>query len=109
MAKRSRRNRKSIPGYVDHPTRDDRQKQHRQVRHAAHQLLATVEDLDAVSLPEIRRNRLHEFPEATSEIEPRRFRVWKTKFWKRRDGYRQLRERMDARWPDMTAEPEEVW
>ncbi len=109
MAKRSRTNRKSIPGYDERPSREDRQRQHRQVRHAAHQLLTTVEDPDEISLPEVRRNRAHEAPDLGSEIERRRFRVWKTKFWKRRDGYREMKESLDARWEEVTAEPEEVW
>lgn len=43
MAKRSRRNRIEIPGYDDsRPSRDERKKQHRQVRHAAHQMLLSL-------------------------------------------------------------------
>ncbi len=109
MAKRSRQNRNSIPGYDERPSRQDRRRQHRQVRHAAHQLLATVDDPDEISLPEIRRNRAHEPVPATPEIEHRRFKVWKTKFWKRRDAYRDMKESLDSRWADVTAEPEEAW
>lgn len=109
MATRSRTNRESIPGYDEHPSHEDRQRQHRQVRHAAHRLLATVDDLEDVSFPEVRRTRAHEVPEVPAEIERRRFRVWKTKFWKRRDSYREMRESLDAKWEEVTAEPEEEW
>ncbi len=109
MAKRSRQNRTSIPGYDERPSREDRRRQHRQVRHAAHQMLATVDDPDEISLPEIRRNRVREQVGGASEVERRRFRVWKTKFWKRRESYRDMKESLDARWADVTAEPEEAW
>lgn len=109
MAQRSRQNRESIPGYDDRPNRPDRQRQHRQIRHAAHQLLATAGDPEEVALPEIRRDRFHEGPEEIGEVSTRRFRVWKTKFWKRRDNYRKMRGALDARWLEVTAEPDEAW
>jgi broad specificity phosphatase PhoE len=109
MAQRSRQNRESIPGYDDRPTHQDRSRQHRQVRHAAHQLLATADDLDEVALPEIRKDRFHELTEDVPEVANRRFRVWKTKFWKRRESYRRMRESLDARWQEVTAEPDEAW
>ena len=109
MARRSRDHRQSIPGYDEHPSRTDRQIQHRRVRHAAHQMLTSMSDPDALDvLPEIRREGHHGEFEGDTEVERRRFRVWKTKFWKRRESYRDMRARMDAGWDDLT-DPNEVW
>lgn len=109
MAQRSRQNRASIPGYDDHPSRKDRRLQHRQIRHAAHQMLATLDDPEEFAMPEVRRSGTHEQAEPGSEIERRRFRVWKTKFWKRRDSYRDMKGALDARWPEVNGQPEEAW
>jgi hypothetical protein len=99
MARRSKDRRKSIPGYDEtRPSRDDRRLDHRRTRHAAAQLLHSVADPEEIEpLPEVKRTRAHE-PVERSVGEPKRFRVWKTKFWKRRDSYRDMRSRMDARW-----------
>lgn len=103
MARRSRDRRKSIPGYDDlRPRRDDRARDHRKVRHAANQMLRTAIDVDALApLPEVRPDHHHE----RDEIEPvdkptSQFDVGKTKFWKRRDQYKEERARLDALWPD---------
>ena len=102
MAKRSRERRKSIPGYDEfRPNRDDRKRTHRATRHAAHQLLNTIEDFDDVGpLPEVRRNRYSDRVEDTREPanNRERFKVWKTKFWKRRDRYQDMKAAMDAEW-----------
>ena len=111
MARRARDRRKAIPGYDEsRPNRDDRKRAHRKARHEANQMLHSLTDPDELSaLPEVRSDRHHD-PEAYHrEPEKRRFKVWKTKFWKRRDGYREMRARMDARWEDVTAEPDEAW
>ncbi len=111
MARRARDRRKAIPGYDEfRPTQDDRRRSHRQARHAANQMLHTLADPDELAgLPEVRSDRHREPEPVSSEVERRRFKVWKTKFWKRRDGYRQMRAKLDARWDDVTSEPEEAW
>jgi hypothetical protein len=102
MAKRSREHRQEIPGYDEsRPTREERKQQHRATRHAAHQLLNTLEDPDEVVLPEERRTRNHETNNG-AEPKKRRFRVWKTKFWKRRDEYRSRKAELDSNWPVIT-------
>lgn len=103
MAKRSREHRQEIPGYDEaRPTRDERKQKHRATRHAAHQALTTFDDPDEVVLPEERRNRGHEFNPGNGEPGKRRFRVWKTKFWKRRDDYRSRKAELDSNWPVVT-------
>lgn len=103
MAKRSRVHRQEIPGYDEsRPTREERKQQHRATRHAAHQLLSTLEDPEEVVLPEERRTRNDETSNGDPEPKRRRFRVWKTKFWKRRDEYRSRKAELDSNWPVIT-------
>jgi hypothetical protein len=103
MARRSREHRQEIPGYDEsRPTRDERKQQHRATRHAAHQLLNTLEDPEEVVLPEERRTRNNETNNGEGGPEKRRFRVWKTKFWKRRDDYRSQKAELDSSWPVIT-------
>jgi hypothetical protein len=103
MAKRSREHRQEIPGYDEsRPTREERKQKHRATRHAAHQVLNTFDDPDEVVLPEERRTRDHEVSNGNGEPEKRRFRVWKTKFWKRRDDYHSQKAELDANWPVIT-------
>lgn len=103
MAKRSRRHRREIPGYDEsRPNREERRKQHRATRHAANQVLHTLEDPEEVVLPEERRTRAHENGNSSQEPSKRRFRVWKTKFWKRRHGYRDQKAEIDSVWPVIT-------
>lgn len=106
MAKRSRKNRQSIPGYDEsRPSREERKLEHRRVRHAAHQMLHMVDDPeDLAGLPEVRRTRKDEGPPPSDTPSKHRFRVWKTKFWKRRDQYRDMKSEMDANWPVITSE-----
>jgi hypothetical protein len=106
MAKRSRKNRHQIPGYDEsRPTRDERKQQHRQVRHAAHQMLHMVDDPEeVVGLPEIKRTRKHEAPPVVEVGSKSRFKVWKTKFWKRRDQYQDMKSEIDSNWPVITSE-----
>ncbi len=105
MAKRSRKNRNQIPGYDEsRPSRDERTQEHRRVRHAAHQMLHMVDDPEeVVGLPEVRRSRTPEVPAVTA-APSKRFRVWKTKFWKRRDRYQDMKADLDSSWPVITSE-----
>lgn len=103
MAKRSREHRQEIPGYDEsRPTREERKKQHRATRHATNQALRMVDDPEAVVLPEEKRTRSDEGSTGPGEPKKRRFKVWKTKFWKRRDEYRDQKAEMDANWPVIT-------
>lgn len=103
MAKRSRRHRREIPGYDEsRPTREERKKQHRATRHAANQVLHTIGDPDEIVLPEERRTRTHETSNGDPGTAKRRYRVWKTKFWKRRYDYRDQKAAIDSVWPVVT-------
>jgi len=103
MAKRSREHRQEIPGYDEsRPTREERKQQHRAMRHATNQMLHTLEDPEEVVLPQERRTRNDETGNGNAEPEKRRFRVWKTKFWKRRDDYRDEKAALDSDWPVIT-------
>lgn len=103
MARRSREHRQEIPGYDEsRPTREERKKQHRATRHAAHQMLNTLEDPEEIVLPEERRTRSDEANNGSGEPGKRRFRVWKTKFWKRRDDYHSQKAELDSEWPVIT-------
>jgi hypothetical protein len=106
MAKRSRNNRHQIPGYDEsRPSREERKQQHRQVRHAAHQMLHMIDDPEDLSgLPEPRRTRQHEAPPVADSATRNRFKVWKTKFWKRRDKFQDFKSEVDANWPVITSE-----
>lgn len=103
MAKRSREQRQAIPGYDEsRPTRLERKKQHRATRHATNQILNTLEDPEEVVLPRGKRTRSDESNDSTGvprEPKKKRFKVWKTKFWKRRDEYRSRKAEMDSEWP----------
>lgn len=103
MAKRSREHRQDIPGYDEsRPSRDERKQQHRATRHATNQALSSYSDPDEIVLPEERRSRTNETGTGQGEPEKRRFRVWKTKFWKRRDDYRDQKASIDSNWPVIT-------
>jgi hypothetical protein len=112
MAKRSREHRSEIPGYDEaRPSRDDRKLKHRADRHATHQILHALEDPEEVVLPEHRRTAHKQPVPAMAGATPtpperQRFRVWKTKFWKRRGNYRSEKAALDAEWPVVT--PDEV-
>jgi hypothetical protein len=106
MAKRSRKNRQSIPGYDEsRPSREERKQEHRRVRHAAHQMLHMIDDPEDIGgLPEVRRTREHDGPATPDTPSKHRFKVWKTKFWKRRDRYQEMKAEMDSNWPVITSE-----
>ena len=102
MAKRSREHRLDIPGYDDErPTRDDRRLEHRATRHATHQMLHAIDDPEEIVLPEARRTAARSIDTAgrDSDPAPHRFKVWKTRFWKRRDRYRTEKAALDSEWP----------
>jgi hypothetical protein len=104
MANRSRENRKSIPGYEEsRPSRFDRQRTHRATRHAANQMLHTIDDFDDVAdFPEVRRSTRPSEPAAIDTSPGRgKFKVWKTKFWKRRDKYQEMKASLDANWDEL--------
>lgn len=104
MARRARDHRKDIPGYDEtRPDRAERKRQHRRVRHAANQMLTTVSDPDELTLPDVRRQGHGEVSDGEFPPAPDRFRVWKTKFWKRRDDYRDMKAAIDADWPVITS------
>lgn len=104
MARRARQNRTGIPGYDEtRPPREERKRQHRQVRHAANQILSTMEDPEDLTLPDVRRRRYGETNGGSLPGEGRRFRVWKTKFWKRRDSYKDMKAEIDSNWPVITS------
>lgn len=107
MARRSRDRRRSIPGYDEfRPRRDERARDHRKVRHAANQMLHTAADPEELApLPEVRPDHhperdIAEPTDIVDAVDPRRT-VGKTKFWKRRGQYRELRAQLDARWPEV--------
>lgn len=103
MAKRSRKHRQEIPGYDEsRPSREERKQQHRATRHATNQMLHTYADPEEIVLPEERRTRKQETSNGPTEPEKRRYRVWKTKFWKRRDDYRDQKAELDSNWPVIT-------
>ncbi len=109
MARRSRENRTVNRGYDDvRPSREERRLEHRRARHTANQMLHTLADPDELDpLPQVKRTHEHE-PLEQVPVQSRRFKVWKTKFWKRRDSYRDMRARMDAQWLEQQ-EPVEEW
>ncbi|HZD24078.1 MAG TPA: hypothetical protein VE569_11865 [Acidimicrobiia bacterium] len=109
MARRSREHRQEIPGYDEsRPTREERKQQHRATRHATNQMLNILKDPEEVVLPEERRTRTEENGNANGggngndQPKKRRYRVWKTKFWKRRDHYRDQKAEIDSNWPVIT-------
>ena len=102
MAKRSREHRQEIPGYKEsRPSRGERKQQHRAVRHHTHQMLHMADDPDEIVVPEVKGTGEHHEAQPT-EPAKRRFRVWKTKFWKRRDDYHAMKSEIDANWPVIT-------
>lgn len=66
-------------------------------------MLDMADDLDDVVLPEAKRTRKPENDGvAHHDPEKRRFKLWKTKFWKRRDDYRDEKAALDSQWPVIT-------
>jgi hypothetical protein len=65
-------------------------------------MLHALDDPEEVVLPEEKRTRSDEAVPGPHEPEPRKFRLWKTKFWKRRETYRLEKAERDAQWPVIT-------
>jgi hypothetical protein len=63
-----------------------------------------AEDPDGVVVPEVRGAGVsHDNQvEEPQDSKRRRFKVWKTKFWKRRDGYHDMKSEWDSNWPVIT-------
>jgi hypothetical protein len=95
VSHRTRENRATKPGVaaVNRPARFDRQVEHRRVRRAAHVDLATVAELEEHPLPLPHHTSMKSDPMDRPEVRvgQRRFRVWKTKAWKRRTAQRAQR------------------
>ena len=92
MSVRTRQNRSRKPGVssVNKPARFDRKVEHRRVRRAAQVELDHLAEPEDHALPRPARSTFKADP---SEREPapiarRRFKVWKTKDWKRRSAVR---------------------
>lgn len=92
MSVRTRENRRRKPGRasVHRPGRFDRRVEHRRVRRAAHIELNQMVEPEDHALPRPVHTSAKadpgERPETT--VTRRRFKVWKTKAWKRRSAYR---------------------
>ena len=88
MSQRTRASRQRTPGAaaVHRPARFDRQIEHRRVRRAAHVELATLDEIEDHALPRPVHTSMKVDPAEKPEIpiQRRRFKVWKTKAWKRR-------------------------
>lgn len=88
MSSRTRSNRLRKPGAasVHRPPRFDRRTEHRRVRRAAQVELRTLAEPEDHAFPvpvhTSRKIDPHDRPEP--KVERRRFKVWKTKGWKRR-------------------------
>jgi hypothetical protein len=95
VSQRTRTNRTSKPGVaaVNKPARFDRQVEHRRVRRAAHVELATLAEPEECTLPLPVHISMKADPAERPElmVGRRRFRVWKTKSWKRRTSVRAQR------------------
>jgi hypothetical protein len=109
MARRSRENRQEIPGYDEsRPSREERRQGHRATRHAINQALHTFADPEEIVLPEERRSRTDQASNGQAAPNERRFKIWKTKFWKRRDQHKERIAEIDSNWPVVTPDqPEE--
>ena len=95
VSQRTRINRTSKPGVaaVNKPARFDRQVTNRRVRRAAHVELATIAETDNYALPLPVHTSMKADPAERPEIDvgKQRFKVWKTKAWKRRTSIRAQR------------------
>lgn len=92
MSVRSRQNRSRKPGVasVNRPGRFDRRVEHRRVRRAAHVELAKMAEPEDHVLPRPVHTSAKADPAEKPEpvVSKRRFKVWKTKGWKRRSARR---------------------
>ena len=92
MSTRTRSNRLRKPGAasVHRPGRFDRKVEHRRVRRAAQVELRKLAEPEDYTLPRPVNTSRKVDPEERPEVEVkrRRFKVWKTKGWKRRTNLR---------------------
>jgi hypothetical protein len=92
MSVRTRQNRLRKPGVaaVHRPARFDRRVEHRRVRRAAHIELSQMVEPEDHALPRPVRTTAKAEPAEfdTGPAPRRRFKVWKTKSWKRRSSQR---------------------
>ena len=88
MSTRTRASRSKNPGAAatHKPARYDRRVEHRRVRRATHVELAQLDEYGDYTLPRPIHTSLKTNPEDRPEVQIKRskFRVWKTKAWKRR-------------------------
>lgn len=95
MSVRTRENRRRHPGVasVKRPPRFDRRVEHRRVRRAAQVELSQMVEPEDHALPRPVHTSMKAEPDERPEFEPsrRRFKVWKTKAWKRRSANRAQR------------------
>ncbi len=95
MSVRTRQNRQRKPGVaaVNRPARFDRRVEHRRVRRAAQvELNRLVEPEDhALPLPVHTSTKADPSERPEASVTRRRFKVWKTKDWKRRSTLRAQR------------------
>ncbi len=92
MSVRTRQNRRSKPGVasVNRPGRTDRKKEHRRLRRAAQLELAMMAEPEDHALPRPVHTSIKADPadKPSPSVGSRRFKVWKTKGWKRRSALR---------------------
>ncbi len=95
MSQRTRVNKGRKPGAasVHRPDRSERRVEHRKVRRAAHKELASLQEPEDHALPRPHHTASKVDPTEKMEapIVRRRFKVWKTKAWKRRTNQRAQR------------------
>lgn len=95
MSVRTRNNRLSKPGVssVNRPARFDRRVEHRRVRRAAQIELGQLVEPEDHALPRPVNTSTKADPSErpVTEVKRRRFKVWKTKEWKRRSAARAQR------------------
>jgi hypothetical protein len=101
MSTRTRRSRSQLPGVasVHKPNRSQRRQEHQRVRHETNIALHTFDEPDDLALPRPHHTavRLEPVNRDDFDTSPRRFRVWKTKAWKRRKLERRQRAMMERR------------
>lgn len=92
MSQRTRTNRSRNPGAaaVNKPASFDRHVEHRRVRRATHVELAMLDEPDDLAYPVPVHTSMKADPAERPEliVGGQRFRVWKTKAWKRRANQR---------------------
>lgn len=92
MSSRTRSSRLRNPGAaaVHRPSRQERQDAHRKLRRAAQIELRQMEEPDDLALPRPVHSAQKTAPTERPErqVARKRFRVWKTKGWKRRSSVR---------------------